>query len=100
MIVYNVTTKVRWNILEAWLTWQVEEQIPAILSTGLFDNHQLFRLLEQDEEEGPTFITQFHTSSPERYQQYILEYGPALQQLGWEKWGDAFISFRTVMQSL
>jgi hypothetical protein len=100
MIVYNVTTKVRWNILEAWLIWHVEEQIPATLKTGLFDSHQLFRLLEQDEEEGPTFITQFHTSSPERYQQYIIEFGPALQESGWKKWGNGFISFRTIMQSL
>lgn len=100
MIVYNVTTKVRWDILESWLIWQVEEQLPAILSTGFFDSHQLFRLLDQDEEEGPTFITQFHTSSLERYQQYVTEYDPAMQQSGWEKWGNGFISFRTVMQSL
>lgn len=100
MIVYNVTTRIRWDILEAWLTWQTEEHIPAILATGLFDNHHLFRLLDQDEEEGPTFITQLITTSHERYRQFIMEYGPALQQTGWEKWGDRFISFRTVMESL
>jgi Domain of unknown function (DUF4286) len=100
MIVYNVTTKVRWDILEAWLTWQLEEQIPAILSTGFFDSHRLFRLLEQDEEEGPTFITQFHTSGSERYQQYMTEYAPAIQRSGWEKWGEGFIAFHTVMESI
>jgi hypothetical protein len=100
MIVYNVTTKVRWNILEAWLTWQLEKQIPTILDTGLFDSHQLFRLLEQDEEEGPTFITQFHTSSPERYRQYMIEHASAVQKSGWEKWGDGFIAFHTVMELL
>ncbi|HWB94807.1 MAG TPA: DUF4286 family protein [Puia sp.] len=100
MIVYNVTTKVRWDILEAWLTWQLEEHIPAVLATGCFDSHQLFRLLEQDEEEGPTFIVQFNTTSSERYRQFITEYAPALQQAGWDQWGDRFIAFRTVMESL
>ena len=100
MIVYNVTTKVRWDILQAWLTWHLEEQIPAILSTDCFDNHQLFRLLDQEEEEGPTFVTQFQTSVSERYQQYMTEYSPAIQQLGWEKWGNGFIAFRTVMESI
>jgi Domain of unknown function (DUF4286) len=100
MIVYNVTTKVRWNILEVWLTWQLEKQIPTILDTGLFDSQELFRLLEQDEEEGPTFITQFHTSSPERYRQYMREHAPEVQKSGWEKWGDGFIAFHTVMESL
>lgn len=100
MIIYNVTTKVRWGILEAWLTWHLEEQIPAILATSCFDNHTLFRLLDQDEEEGPTFITQFQTSSTERYQQYMIEYAPAIQQSGWAKWGDGFIAFHTVMESI
>ena len=100
MIVYNITCKVRWDILEGWLTWQLEENIPAILGTGFFDNHDLYRLLEQDEEEGPTFVIQIHTSSLSRYQQFITEHSQSLQQAGWEKWGDGFIAFRTIMESI
>ncbi|GGB12393.1 DUF4286 family protein [Puia dinghuensis] len=100
MIVYNITCKVRWEIMEGWLTWQLEEQIPATLKTGLFDNYQLYRLLEQDEEEGPTFVIQFFTSDVERYQQFVIGFAPALQKAGWEKWGDGFIAFRTLMELL
>jgi len=100
MIVYNVTSKVRWEIMEGWLSWQVNEQVPAILKTGLFDNYQLYRLLEQDEEEGPTFVIQFFTSSLERYEQFLIEFSPALQQAGWDKWGNQFISFRTLLEQI
>ena len=100
MIVYKVTTKVRWDIQEGWLTWQLEEQIPAILATGLFDGHQLYRLLEQDEEEGPTFVVQFFTTSLERYHQFVIEFAPALQQAGYEKWGNGFISFKTLLTTV
>jgi hypothetical protein len=100
MIVYNITSKVRWDILEAWLAWQLEEQIPAILATELFDDYQLYRLLEQDEDEGPTFVIQFFTTSLERYNQFLTEFAPALQQTGWDKWGNGFISFRTLLQSV
>jgi len=100
MIVYNVTSKVRWDILEGWLAWQLERQIPAIMATQLFDSYQVFRLLEQDEEEGPTFVVQFFTGSIERYQQYVIEFAPAIQQEGYEKWGNAFISFRTLLESV
>ena len=100
MIVYNITNKVRWNILEAWLEWQVAEQIPAVLATGLFDGHRLYRLLEQDEEEGPTFVIQYVTSSIERYRLFTEEYGETFQQAGWSKWGDGFIAFRTLMESI
>lgn len=100
MIVYNITSKVRWDILEAWLAWQLGEQIPAILATELFDDYQLYRLLEQDEDEGPTFVIQFFTTSLERYHQFVTEFAPALQQTGWDKWGNGFISFRTLLQSV
>src|SRR5258708_39672639 len=99
-IVYNVTIKVRWDILEEWLVWQLKEQIPAVLSTSLFDGHQFYRLLEQDEEEGPTFVVQYFTSSLQRYRQFMIEFAPALQQQGWDKWGSGFIAFRTLMGSV
>jgi hypothetical protein len=100
MIVYNITCKVRWKILEGWLAWQVEEQVPATLATGLFDDHRLYRLLEQDEEEGPTFVIQFLTSSRERYLRFSSEFEIGLKQAGWGKWGNAVIAFRTLMESV
>jgi len=100
MIVYNVTCKVRWEIMEGWLSWQVDEQIPAMLKTGLFDSYQLYRLLDQEEEEGPTFVIQYFVSNTERYEQFLIEFAPAIQQAGWDKWGDSFIAFRTVMERI
>jgi hypothetical protein len=99
-IVFNVTIKVRWEIAEGWLVWQKTQHIPAHLATGAFDSYSLFRLLEQDEDEGPTFIVQYFTSSPERYQEYLTAFAPALQRAAQEKWGDGFIAFRTLMEGL
>jgi len=100
MIVYNITNKVRWDILEDWLGWQVGEQIPAILKTGLFDNYQLYRLLDQEEEEGPTFVIQLFTSTLERYEKFLIEFAPELTEAARVKWGDGFIAFRTLMQRI
>ena len=99
MIVYNVTYKVRWNILDKWLAWQQSVHISAHMATGLFDDHRFFRLLEQDEEEGPTYIIQYFTTSLERYRQFMIEFAPALQRVSWDMWGDGFIAFRTLMSS-
>jgi hypothetical protein len=100
MIVNNITCKVRWEIFESWLNWQLEEQIPATLATGLMDGYKLYRLLEQDEEEGPTVIIQFFTSSLERYDRFTKDYEPGLKQAGRDKWGEGFIAFRTLMESV
>src|SRR5882724_10706125 len=100
MIVYNVTYKVRWSILDKWLAWQRNEHITAHMATGLFDNQQFFRLLEQDEEEGPTYVLQYFTSSLERYRQFMIEFAEGLQRTAWDKWGEGFIGFRTLMGSV
>lgn len=100
MIVYNVTIKVNWSILERWLMWELEEDIPAIMATGLFDDYKFFRLLEQDETEGPTFVVQYFTGTLENYQKYIVEFGPIRQESGRNKWGEGFIAFRTLMSSV
>jgi hypothetical protein len=100
MIVYNVTYKVRWDILDKWMAWLRSAHISAHIATGLFDSHRLFRLLEQDEEEGPTYIVQYFTTSPERYRQFMIGFAPGLQRIAHERWGAGFIGFRTLMEEI
>ena len=61
MLIYNITIKVDHSILEEWIKWQMEEHIPEIMATGLFDRYKFFRLLEQDDTEGATYIIQYLT---------------------------------------
>ena len=98
MIVYNVTIKVSAAIEEAWLVWQLQEHIPEIMATGLFTEYKFFRLLEQDDSEGATYVVQFFTTSMENYQCYLQEYAAALRQKSFTKWNDQFIAFRTIME--
>jgi len=100
MIVYNVTYKVRWSILDKWIAWLRSAHIADHIATGLFDSHRFFRLLEQDEEEGPTYVVQYFTTSLERYRQFMIEFALGLQQEAYDRWGDGFIGFRTVLEEI
>lgn len=100
MVVYNETIKVRHYVLEGWLAWLQHEHIPAMLATGLFDDYKCYRLLDQDDAEGPTFVLQYYAPSPGHYGRYILEFAPRLQQDALDKWGEAFVSFSTIMEEL
>ena len=97
MIVYNVTIKVDPQIEKDWIKWQKSENIPEIMATGLFSEHKFYRLLEQDETEGITYVIQYFTSSLENYKRYIEEYASQLQKKTFDKWNHRFIDFRTVM---
>ncbi|MBL7737823.1 MAG: DUF4286 family protein [Chitinophagaceae bacterium] len=97
MIVYNVTTKVEHGIAGAWLQWLKEEHIPELVATGCFTHAVILRLTETDETEGPTYAVQYHTQSKELYNRYIEIYADAMRKKATDKWGNRFISFRTVM---
>jgi hypothetical protein len=97
-IIYNVTIKVQRSIHDAWLQWLQEEHIPDVIQTGCFTHAVILRLLEVDETEGPTFAVQYFAESKSLYNNYIQTHAAAMRQKGFDKWGDQFIAFRSVMQ--
>lgn len=100
MIVYNVTIKVDWSIHDAWLQWMKEEHMPEMVQTGCFTQFQLLRLLEVEEEEGPTYAAQYVADSKADYNRYIETHATGMREKGLNKWGNRFIAFRSVMQSV
>ncbi len=97
MFIYNITTKVDNDIAEDWLRWQKEIHIPEILSTGLFSDYNVFKLMQQDESEGQTFIVQFFASEFSHYKEYLDKHAPAFRSKAFQQWGNRFISFRTLL---
>ncbi|MDB5193382.1 MAG: hypothetical protein JWQ96_2945 [Segetibacter sp.] len=97
MLIYNVTTKVEWPVAEEWLQWMQEKHIPEILATGCFEKHQLLRLLEIDEEEGPTYAAQYYATSKDDFDMYIAKHSNAFRAESFSKWGNKFIAYRSLM---
>ena len=98
MIVYNVTIKVDPSIANDWLTWLQEEHVVEVLETGCFTDAKIMKLLEVDDSEGPTFAIQYFAESKSQYNQYIEKYAGIMRQKSFDKWGNKFIAFRSVMQ--
>jgi len=98
MIIYNVTVKVEQSIAEAWLKWLLEEHLPEVMNTGCFASNKVVRLLEVDDSEGPTYAIQYHADSKADYNRYIEMHAEGMRQKSFDKWGNRFISFRSVMQ--
>ncbi len=98
MIIYNVTVKPAAAIAEPWLQWLRDEHIPAIIATGCFTDARVLRLLEVDDSEGPTYAVQYFAESRAQYNRYIELFAKTQRQAGFDKWGDQFIAFRSVME--
>jgi hypothetical protein len=98
MIIYNVTMKVDWEIAEDWLQWMQDIYIPEIVGTGCFEKHQLVKLLEVDDAEGPTYAAQYYANNVATYNKYVEQYSGDLRKGLSNKWGDKCLAFATLMQ--
>jgi len=98
MFIYNVTTKVNWNIHDAWLEWMQQEHMPALIGTNCFVRYQLLKLHEQAEEEGLTYVAQYFAESKAAYNRYVELYAGKVSKEHADRWGDNFIAFRTLLE--
>lgn len=98
MLVYNVTVKVDWRIHDEWVKWMLNEHLPEMVTTGCFTSSKLLRLLETEENDGPTYAAQYFAENKADYDRYIKEHSAAVRKKYNERWGDRVIAFRTLMQ--
>ena len=98
MIIYNVTVKIDTTVAGPWLDWLKKEHIPDIVGTGCFTHATIGRLLETDESDGITYAVQYHAPSKALYNRYIEKFAGTMRQKAFDKWGDRFIAFRSVLQ--
>lgn len=97
-IIYNVTVKVESKIADAWLQWLLDIHITDIMQTNCFVDYKVVRLLEVDDTEGPTYAIQYYAQSKADYNRYIEIHSSKMRKLSFEKWGEQFIAFRSVME--
>jgi Domain of unknown function (DUF4286) len=97
MLLYNVTIKVENNIADAWLQWMKDEHIPDVINTGCFTKATLCKLLEVDDEDGPTYTVQYLSATDADYQRYINEHAPVMRKKVTDKWGNNIAIFRSLM---
>lgn len=98
MIIYNVTSKVAFEIEKEWVKWMQEEHLAEVVATGCFTHAQLLRLLESYDDEGATYTAQYFATSKELQEKYIAQFAASLREKAFAKWGNRFIAFRSVME--
>lgn len=100
MIVYNVTIKIDWSVHKEWLAFMREKHIPDVLNTGLFHGHKMYRIMEQDEQDGVTYSVQYHLNNITDYFTYQNDYAPKLQEEHSKLFGEKFVAFRTLLREV
>src|SRR5829696_4729303 len=100
MIIYNITTLVSWPIHDEWKEWLMNEYIPELLSTKLFSDFQLVRLMEVNEDEGPTYALQLYLKNAADFNTYRDEYLELFLNKEKSACGDYTTSFASLMEGI
>jgi hypothetical protein len=98
MIIYNITTLVSWPVHEDWREWLFSEFLPELMETQLFSHFQVVRLMEVNEEEGPTYAVQLYLNNTANFNSYREKHLQRFQQKEKDAWGDYATSFGSIME--
>lgn len=97
MIIYNVTINIDHDVHDEWLAWMKEEHIPDVMSTGLFTDGRMMRVLA-DDDGGRTYAIQYTAADMAHYERYRDGHASRLQAKTQERFGGRFVAFRTLLQ--
>jgi hypothetical protein len=97
MYIYNVTVSIDEAVREEWLNWMKKVHVPDVMSTGLFTESRILKVLTE-EDEGNTFSFQYSFIKMEDYNTYKSEFAPKLQRDVADKYAGKFAAFRTLLE--
>lgn len=97
MIIYNVTVNVDADVAEEWLQWMKAVHIPDVMSTGMFLDNRICRVLAE-EEGGFTYAIQYTAADMATYERYKAEHAPRLQAETQKRYSGKFVAFRTLLE--
>ncbi len=100
MLLYNVTIGVDREIEGEWLQWMKAEHIPAVLKTGMFVSHKIYKVLGDDDEPNSSYSVQYFAESIENVNHYLEVYAPALIESHRKRFQDRHVAFRTLLEEV
>lgn len=97
MIIYNVTLNVDPSVHDEWLDW-IKIHIPKVLSTGLFREAKLTKVLVDEDLGGETYSVQFRANSRHALEEYYQKHAERLRQESLNLFADKVLAFRTELE--
>lgn len=97
MLLYNVTLIIEESAVAEWLKWMQETHIPEVMATNKFVSNRLLKVLDSPNE-GVTYCAQYVVENLADYEDYQLNFAPALQADLQQKFENRFVAFRTLME--
>jgi hypothetical protein len=98
-MIYSVTVAIHRDAEAEWLQWMTRVHVPDVVRTGCFTDSRIFKVIGNENDE-PTYVLQYHCSSPEEYQRYQQNFAPALQKDHTDRFAGRFRASRQLLEEI
>src|SRR5690349_14396968 len=98
MIIYNVTIKIDLDVHDTMLHWLREEHIPKVMQTGCFTAFKMYRILEENTQDGISYCIQYFAKEISNYFDYQQQHAAALQKETQQAFPGKYIAIRTLLK--
>nr|MCU0398295.1 DUF4286 family protein [Cyclobacteriaceae bacterium] len=78
MYLYNVTVGIDKEVELEWVTWMKTEHIPDVLSSGMFVDNKMYKVLHDNEDGTVSYSIQYFAESLDQVVKYLEEFAPAM----------------------
>ena len=100
MVLYNITFNIEPEIQNEWLAWIKDVYFPLVLDTGLFLDVNMYRLLNETENQGLTYSVQFFSDSLKKVNAYLENHAPEIAEKHMQTFRHKHVSFMSILESV
>ena len=100
MMLYNETIGIDKDVEEKFLLWLTSFYIPQVMSTKLFLEFKIFKVLTHDDENSTSYSIQFFSKTIEDVVSFIDHYSKPLVEQQQAIFKDKHITFRTLLEQV
>jgi hypothetical protein len=100
MLLYNVTVGIDQESEEEWLRYMKDIHIKAVMDTGMFESHKMYKVLHDSEDGTISYSIQYFAKSINHIQQYLEQFAPALVKEHREKFINRHVTFMTLLEEV
>jgi len=100
MFLFNNTIGIDRVVEQRWLSWMKETHIPVVMSTGLFTEFKIYKVLHENEDDTVSYSIQFFSISIDNVQQYLEKFAPAHIAEIQKEFKNRHVAFRTLLQEI
>lgn len=100
MLLYNVTVGIDQGSEEEWLTYMKERHIKAVMATGMFVSHKMYKVLHDTEDGTISYSIQYFALDITFIQQYLEQYAPALIEEHRTMFHNRHVTFMTLLEEI